>query len=74
MGAKKKEGEKYQPNQKPEIRITGVSKKTREEINNIADHLGTKVNHLLRPKLREWIESFPEHYRKPTIDKQFPQP
>lgn len=72
MPAKKKQGEKYQPDAKPEIRITGVSEKTRDEINNIAEHLGIKANQLLRPKLREWIDSFPEHYKKPTIDKQFP--
>lgn len=64
--AKKKEV--YQTGRKPELRIQGVSEKTKQEIINIADNVGVGISELLRPKLREIIESYPEKFRQPKPD------
>lgn len=53
---------------KPELRIQGVSTKTHNELKNIADNVGVNLSELLRPKLREIIESYPEKMRQPLTD------
>lgn len=50
---------------KPEVRIKGVSENTHQQICNISDHLGVTISQFLRPKLREIIDSYPEHMRTP---------
>lgn len=52
----------------PEIRITGVGKELHSDLNNIADHLGIPLVSMLKPKLREIRDSFPEEMRQPKID------
>jgi hypothetical protein len=68
MGRKKKEGETYQLH-KPELRIQGVSEKTKRKVENICKHVGTNLSALLRPKVEEWIASYPPHFTKPPIDE-----
>jgi hypothetical protein len=68
MAKKKSDDEKYQPNRKPELRIQGVSNKTKEEIQNIADNEGIGLSEFMRPHLRKIIDSYPEHKRKPKPD------
>ncbi len=46
-----------------EVRVTGLSPKRREEIDNILSHTGTGVSELFRPKVIEVIESFPKEWR-----------
>lgn len=48
-----------------EIRIRGVRQDIITQLRNISDHLGVTVNDMLKPKLREIIDSYPEHYKKP---------
>lgn len=72
MGRRKKseeEGPVYQV-QLPEIRITGVPEDIKAQVVNISDHIGVSVSSLLKPKLREWINSFPEHYKLPILEKR----
>jgi hypothetical protein len=52
-------------NDKARITITGVLPSMKEELENISDNLGEPLAVLLRPKLREFINSFPEKIRKP---------
>lgn len=65
--ASKKIGIKYQE-KAPELRIQGVSEKSRLEANNIAKHLGVSISTFLRPEISKIIASYPEHMRKPPID------
>jgi len=48
-----------------EIRITNVSHELRFQLNNIADHLGVPLGHMLKPKLREIADSYPDDMKKP---------
>jgi hypothetical protein len=65
--ASKKTGIKYQE-KAPELRIQGVSDKTRLEVINIAKHLGVTISTLLRPEISKIIASYPDHMKKPPID------
>lgn len=65
MTKEKSAEEKYQPNRKPELRIQGVSNKTKQEIKNIADNEGIGLSEFMRPHLRKIIDSYPEEKRKP---------
>jgi hypothetical protein len=49
----------------PEIRITGCSEKTRDEVHNIADHIGVTTTAFLKQKLREITDSYPAHMKLP---------
>lgn len=53
---------------KGEVRIRGVSPKLIEELNNIADNVGTTLSAILKPKLREIANGFPEKMREPLKD------
>ncbi|HXP52180.1 MAG TPA: hypothetical protein VN922_19645 [Bacteroidia bacterium] len=55
-------------NKYPEIRIRGVGKNTKKQIENIASHLDVKPNDFLKMKLLEIINSYPEKM-KLSIDK-----
>lgn len=48
-----------------EIRIVGVSRFINDQLNNIADNSGLTKNELLKSKLPEIIQYFPEKMRKP---------
>lgn len=48
-----------------ELRIKGVSTKTKEEVMNIAGHLGITMSAFLKPKLKEIINTYPEKMREP---------
>lgn len=62
-----KQNGKYQQ-RNPELRIQGVSKKTHDEINNIAKNLGVSISTFLRPKLTEIAASFPDKMKQPPVD------
>jgi len=47
-----------------EIRIPGVPPSLYEEIRNISTHMGVTMPQLLRPKLREIADSYPQKYRQ----------
>lgn len=47
-----------------EIKIR-VTDKLHEELHNIADHQGETVSNLIRPKLREIANSFPQEMKLP---------
>lgn len=46
-----------------EVRIKNIPDRTVQELKNIAAHLGITVSAMLKPKLREIIESYPTNYR-----------
>lgn len=48
-----------------EIRIRGVGKQVRTDLENIAENLGTSVSDLVKPKLWELSNSYPEHMKLP---------
>lgn len=49
----------------PEFRITGVSEKMKREAFNIADNIGITTSAFLKQKIREIIDSYPEHMKQP---------
>lgn len=46
-----------------EIRITGVPEQIKSDLKNIAKNQGVNLGQLLKPKLREIRDSYPEHMR-----------
>ncbi len=52
---------------KDEIRIKSV-RKMKTELKNIASHTGETISGMLRPKIREFIDSFPDNYREEYLD------
>lgn len=50
---------------KREVRVQGVSNHVRQELKNIADHLGVSRNDFIKLKYGEIINSYPEHMRQP---------
>jgi hypothetical protein len=48
-----------------EIRITGVSKKLRDELLGISKHHSVSMPDFLKPKIREIVDSYPDRIRKP---------
>lgn len=50
-----------------EIRIRNV-RNMKRELKNISAHTGDTMSALLRPKIRELIDSYPDHYREPMED------
>ncbi len=51
-----------------ELRIRGVSHAMRDQLFNISKNEGTSISDLLKPKIREVIESYPVHMRQPPRD------
>jgi hypothetical protein len=49
-----------------EIRITGVPEQIKEDLKNIAKNSGVDLGQLLKPKLREIRDSYPEYMRVDT--------
>lgn len=60
--------EDNQTRKEPELRIRGVSQKTQNEVKNIAKRLDTSMSALLRPKIYEIVNSYPEYMRRPMLD------
>ena len=58
-------GEKILKNR---IVIESVPGNLKEELINIADHLGNDLSSFLKPHLRKIIESYPAEYRLPFKD------
>jgi hypothetical protein len=48
-----------------EVRVRGVSKKTNQDLINIAKRAGVKLNDFLKMKLTEIRDSYPEEKRTP---------
>ncbi len=48
-----------------ELRITGISSKTMNEISNIAQNAGVTMSNLLRPIITKIPDSYPERMRMP---------
>ena len=51
-----------------EIRVKGVSEKTKTDIVNIAKNSGVTISQLLKPKIREIADSYPDKMRQPPLD------
>jgi hypothetical protein len=49
----------------PEIRVKGVSVKTHNELQNIAENNGVSLSNFLRPKLTEIANGYPDHMKLP---------
>lgn len=50
------------------IKITGVSDKMKDELKNISKNSGITLSQMLKPKLREFCESFPPEMKKKYSD------
>ena len=55
-------------NHADEIRIRNIPKKIKSDLINISDHTGETMSALLRPVVKEFIDSFPDHYKEPMED------
>ncbi len=47
-----------------EIRIYGISVKSKTALTNIAKNLDSDVSSLLRPKIAEWLNTFPDSLKQ----------
>lgn len=54
-------------NNLPELRIREVPAKLHEELMNVSKHLDVGIREIIIPKLREIIDSYPPHYKKPPM-------
>lgn len=52
-------------NKQTELRITGISPKVFNEVNNIAGNSGVTMSNLLRPEISKIVSSYPEWMRMP---------
>lgn len=55
----------YPSDDLPEIRIT-VGTKTHNDLHNIANNAGVSLSNLLRPKLAELANSYPDQMKLPV--------
>jgi hypothetical protein len=46
-----------------ELRLRGISGKLKEELVNIAENEGINLSALLRPKLRQIVDSYPQQMK-----------
>ena len=53
-----------------EIRISGIKPQLHAELMNISDNLGVTVSSLIKPKIQEFVNSYPAEMKKPKA--QFP--
>ena len=51
-----------------EVRMRGVSKKLVNELVNISKNIGIDLSDMLKPKLREIVDSYPDHFKVKRID------
>lgn len=52
-----------------EVRLRGIGKKTKEQLQNIANYIGVDLGDLLKVKLAEVSYTFPDHIRNTTHEK-----
>lgn len=55
-------------NYQNEIRLRGVSEKLIEDLSNISKNLGITISQMLKPKIREIVESYPEKMKQKPLD------
>lgn len=61
--------EKHEKRNYREVRVRGVSESLINDLNNISKNTGVSISDLLKPKLHEIRDSFPERLRrKPELD------
>lgn len=46
------------------LKITGIPPSVKEQFMNISDNTGSSMSALIKPKIMELIDSYPEHMRK----------
>jgi hypothetical protein len=51
-----------------QIKITNVPASLKQELKNIADHMGVELGSFLKPKLRDIANSYPEHMKQKPRD------
>lgn len=51
--------------ERDELRLKGVSKSLKAEIRNISKNSGVTMSGFLKTKIREIVESYPPHMRRP---------
>lgn len=49
----------------PEVRIRGIGQTLKEQLHNISDNTGIPLSHLLKPKLHEFVNSYPDEMKLP---------
>jgi hypothetical protein len=64
----KKEDMEGKKKKNPEIRIRGVSKKTKEELMNIAKNFNMTLSNFMRPKLKEIADSYSDKHKQAPTD------
>lgn len=47
-----------------EIRIRDISPSVKQDLDNIASNMGVTLSQLMRPKLREIADSYPDHLKR----------
>jgi len=52
-----------------EIKITNVPPTVKEQLENIADHMGVETGSFLKTELRHIIDRYPEKMRLPKNDE-----
>lgn len=52
------------------INVTNVSKVVKEELESISKHTGIPMASLIKPKLRELVNSYPPEFRVPPIKEK----
>lgn len=52
----------------PEIRVRGVSPQLHDDLINISRNEGRSLSDILKPKLREVADSYPERMKQPPKD------
>lgn len=57
-------------NRLSEIRISGIKPQLHEELMNISNNLGVTVTSLIKPKIQEFVNSYPPDLKRPKA--QFP--
>lgn len=57
-------------NRLPEIRVTGVNNRMKEELENCARYYSMNRSDIAKIAIREWLERCPSHAKQtPAIDK-----
>lgn len=51
-----------------EVRLRGVSPQLLEALVNISKNLGVSLTDMLKPKLREIADSYPDKLKQPPLD------
>lgn len=51
-----------------EARVRGLSKKLSKQLFNISKNLGVSISSILKPKIKEIVDSYPDHIKQVSID------